>query len=844
VSKFFIFCSKGAIIVQLMVVGAVMSGSIIYFSNRVSSVKERLIKTKKAEAHKSVMRGVMAYGYNVLKERIHINAATGLIDPAGELITSNNNLERLLLKNNTSNDLETLYGSNGVQLPELVNYFNTNEHIGMTEYSFTVDKNDITASHPLYVVFHSGAEGKKGQKIRYHYKSDLTGATSEILVEVTATLIGENGDEIAHAKGRLIYYPRQINQFSLVLSRNAIVPPVGGTGPSGTGDGVVQEDKFNLLNSEMTFMSPVMINGDLIIPEVGGGKDVLFMSPILVNGIMRQGTSLDAEKFSVGDSNNHLAYLSQFPGFTGIKQGAFLGNYELALENIFAHNSSVVDTTMMRRCIDYQNRKYDISLTNGSALLVKRFSPTQLLLGLTKENEVINAVVGSLPGLVEVVVGTMTVQLKEDEQQIFSLTDAEVIVPAAGSNIVEYNGAWAEEVITPAVVCPPPPAPPATPPPCTPSPASTSYMPVTVPQLAVSVHRRTDFSKSVVELRYNMDTIDTLMWSMSNDSLDINVHSFLTDPATGSDTRPDLLTPISGPKGSTVLEFTTGGDIILGNLAAIDDTWKKTDGTIISTMNANEAMQLTQSNFFDYGICDGTTTTGGNTSIVESYDLSYADVSHTSWNYNNIYNGADASGGSLGQYYPPSSAAVYGSYYNRNQALRNSIDFTSGNHSVFHSLSIMDRCVVKSSATQVIGFLVCRHLIIENRSTKLTMVGSFVVDKFSNDSTGETVWLNIFHPEARPILDLTGNGFKAASSTDCKVNPSSPLWRTGAISAMERANLLRCDPAFFLEKADPFRWTTFDPLCGLIGASATGTTCKPGSRSLNFWFTVLNERYW
>jgi hypothetical protein len=840
-------CCRGAVVLQLMVIGVAMAGSILFFSNRVSDIKRRLTQNKKVEAYKSVMRGVMAYGYYVLKERIHIKPSTGLIDPTNILITDENSLERLLLKNNASNDLKTLYGENGVALPELVNYFSTNEFIGNTEYEFIVKKSNINASHPLFVVFDSGADGQRGEKIQYQYKSSLEGATSEVLVKITATLIGKNDEELAHASGHLIYYPRQVNQFALTLARNLIIPPAGSSGPTGGGDGIVQAAKYNVIKSPMLFLSPVMVNGNIVIPRQNGADDIQFMAPVILNGNLKQGGDLDDDNYIVDTDINHLTYLSQYPGFTGFKRGMYMGKYEHALENIFAHNAAVIDTERMERCIDYQNRKYDIALTNNSQLLIKRLSSDQLLLGLSKQNEFVNVAKGGATGMAELVVGSHKVQLATDYPQIISLPDAAVVVPQVGSNIEKKNGHWVQKVVIPAVICPAPLPGPGVTPACTPTPERTEYNPVVVPNVEVNLHKGGDnYSKSVVELKYKVDSINTAHWVIDNGNFKINAHNFLTDPATGDDTRSDLppgVTIIS-PKAAPPLKIISG-NLLLNNAVDASYDWTDVENNVPTLLNEEWDQLKEKPDFWDYTVCDGTATTTDATATTESYNISYASTAHTSWNYNNVWKDKTPDGAKLGQFYPDPAidAATYANYYDTTTELANAQDFSSGNQDTFHSLSIMDRCVVKSTATHVMGFLICRHLIIENRVTPLSMIGSFVVDKLTNESTSEIKWMNIFHPDARAKLDLTGNGFLSAGSASCKVNPTTPLWRAD-ISSSERSDMLRCDPAFFLQKADPFRWTTFDPLCGLIGAASTGTTCKPGSRSFNFWFTVLNERYW
>ena len=141
--------------------------------------------------------------------------------------------------------------------------------------------------------------------------------------------------------------------------------------------------------------------------------------------------------------------------------------------------------------------------------------------------------------------------------------------------------------------------------------------------------------------------------------------------------------------------------------------------------------------------------------------------------------------------------------------------------------SLVKDCVIKESANFVTGFFNCQRLIIESRSQPLRIVGSFIVSNgvyiASDAYTAGIRWSTIYHPMATFELRQAGI-LKSSSGQSCDTIARFPVWHPYP-SIKKVSDLYKCNALSLRAKADPFRWTSVDPDCGLV-PSANGTLCK------------------
>lgn len=154
----------------------------------------------------------------------------------------------------------------------------------------------------------------------------------------------------------------------------------------------------------------------------------------------------------------------------------------------------------------------------------------------------------------------------------------------------------------------------------------------------------------------------------------------------------------------------------------------------------------------------------------------------------------------------------------------------------FHVKSLISRCVIRSQATFVAGFFNCRELVIEQRSTPLRIVGTFILSKaVIHPSAYEAGirWGSIYSTMATPELRrhaLLRSIQLTPSSTGSPVIPCQslglavPIWNPFP-SVADMANNFSCGVISLRNRGNPFTWTQVEPDCGYSVGENT-PTCK------------------
>lgn len=188
-----------------------------------------------------------------------------------------------------------------------------------------------------------------------------------------------------------------------------------------------------------------------------------------------------------------------------------------------------------------------------------------------------------------------------------------------------------------------------------------------------------------------------------------------------------------------------------------------------------------------------------------SWTSSFSAVSTHSWSFTNAYNA------------------------------RTDYVFNAGNASVsggkvpaFVVRSIVKNCIIEADANFVTGFLTCERLTIRPRSLPLTIVGTFIVTNglTIDDSAYKAGirWQSIYNPVSTRLL-RSAKVLKSIDGQSCDTLPRTPVWHPRP-SLLDRVNNQQCNAISLRLKADPFRWTSVDPDCGLLDTSSTATFCK------------------
>lgn len=162
-------------------------------------------------------------------------------------------------------------------------------------------------------------------------------------------------------------------------------------------------------------------------------------------------------------------------------------------------------------------------------------------------------------------------------------------------------------------------------------------------------------------------------------------------------------------------------------------------------------------------------------------------------------------------------------------------------NATFQVRSIVGSCIIESSADFVTGFFTCDSLEIQERTTPLRIIGTFIVGKMrihpSAIKAGIT-WSSIYHPQATREL-RAAKILKSYSGRDCNLKSSDPIWHP-IPSVEEVSDRMGCNSISLRSKADPFQWTAVDPDCGIPpGSTSSNTSCK---RRLIRFYVVEQSR--
>lgn len=146
----------------------------------------------------------------------------------------------------------------------------------------------------------------------------------------------------------------------------------------------------------------------------------------------------------------------------------------------------------------------------------------------------------------------------------------------------------------------------------------------------------------------------------------------------------------------------------------------------------------------------------------------------------------------------------------------------------FRISSLWKECSIEANANFVAGFYGCEKLTIKPRTAPLRIIGTFIagaVDIAPSAYQAGIRWSSIYHPQA--VYELRNARILGKDKKGVLLNCSDPalppLWmpNIGAISALTHYN---CNPVS-LRSADPFKWTTVDPDCG-VQPGQVKVSCK------------------
>lgn len=328
---------------------------------------------------KAVSKGILSYTLYAIKERwcLDVNwgkdSACSTTNSMKEAVSNPLNLERLLWSDSTVNDIkERYFGKYGFYPPvspkntSITNVIDLNklDLLGVDHpLNLIVDANVKKCIDTVTITIEKqNPDVMKPEGDEVYLKIEIVGKASIIKI-LSACAKAERSFKL---QTLVVYYPRTLNQFSLIKVSDLDVTSLGSTKGKG-----------------ISFNGPVYVQGDLILPNAN--QNVIFRERVKIGeGIMKKG-STPFSTSTFGGAND--LYVNQLPTVGGFFGGIGLeSERDGGLSNLFNVGYKYPKNTNMSECTHRQKLKNEMQLTKDSRLFIKG-SLNNYVIGLSLENE-------------------------------------------------------------------------------------------------------------------------------------------------------------------------------------------------------------------------------------------------------------------------------------------------------------------------------------------------------------------------------------------------------------------------------------------------------------------------
>ena len=873
---------SGAAVVTVIVVSTALLAASYMMYSKLSTTSKLVNKIERKATAAYTVRGLLAYAKDLVSSRVCIDPSehTGLPLSSCKL-TDSTSLERMLIGDTVYNKLCAFYSKYNIKdgLEKYCPKGTTGSSLLLTTFEFDVLSSNISLSHPLYPLFdkqYDSALSFKDYKnnktffancVKFKYTSNPSvTATSVATIKIDVQVFKDascTGEVVSEGGSVDMYFPRALNSYSLISNRSL---SVGATSA---------ESDINNLDqaSNIIFQSPVLVNKNFYIPNSGSStsKNVIFQSKVYVAGEIKSLSNTYIAPVLV-DSGD--LWLSRYPFFTGLQGGLNRVAQEFSLTRMFDPTlAPATDPSLTTKCNDYNRRKEAATFcTDLPKIIIKKNSGNKYQFGMSRQSEFqgmdvkLTSTADSgvqyptgIPTKSQLVMSINTTNVYLSVQSTTSEVDLDLVrlgavqlkngndcltLTSPDRKICINSGKVYEKTLNdnPLVTT-------------TEIPSGSDTEGADFINNDMNFERKTisnchttggTNSFEVCDLKRETYTIKSTV--IPAPYLKILVVPQITAKGTVAPQTFNTEFYIEGMNSnyeirtsSSVLNFSlkpydycaskqltyplkldVDNSNILSDLSG--SSWQTTTGGSI-TLSTDETDYLAA----DYCYFDICSTASPPSTSVGSYDADWSSEAFYSFNYNPVDN--------KNNYIPNASKTGYSSIFDLSQNIKNQIYIDNSFLNTFSSVGIVDRCKIASSASVVKGLFICRFLVIEDRTTDLQMIGTFIVDKLKIGTlgSGKIYWKNNFHPAARNYLTNPtnlSNGLYDVSN--CKTNPSTPFWQ----SISNACNVSN----FVYMKGKPLTWTTFDPLCKKVTGVVT-SVCKPEERAYNFDVIKIYEYF-
>lgn len=710
---------------------------------------------------------------------------------------------------------------------------------------------NVTPAHPLYGVLSVLHTRQDMKDIRFLHvdieRNDsvfLPRSGNEVYVKVSVALANSSGGtgviNVGNQKLRVVsnsvIYPREVGSFALMVPRDLYIgssaanPSFGDTHLYGAAN-----LKAQMAGSPgLVFLSPVFVNRNIYLNQ-SGYSPVTFADRVYMGeGKIMAGNAPYKPGTNGGTGARYWRDIASFGGFLkGLEND---GAMDAGL-NVYAggvSSTTPVNEDLMKKCIDRNLSQADLRKILNSALSVSLVnsggSAFNYFLKLTNsefEGQMMNPRVNRQNwgrGTVDLNYNAdfqktiMDVTLKIGTRSAtFTLSKNATSVAVAEVGSPQYEASLraaleaAKKALEAAMANPD---------------AASSNIEALKAAVLEAQKKLDDYLYKVAHPpKITIDT-DPVQRKFSVSNSKVNFGLTIENAASMLDVNGNLVNPVISVK-SYDSGYIDGG--FIGNR---NDAWRNgnqrflenpnIDRTLSFTVDANSAAinpptgipVTTPSDYEDLGdLCMAARDALESQAFgMSDANVSFAKSTRHSWNF-----------AGTGSELPAT----------KTDPLVNSIQFDSSNamagagNTSFQVRSIVGTCTIKAGANFVTGFFMCDRLVIEQRTTPLRIIGSFIAGQVvihPSAFTAGIIWSSIYHPQA--VVDLRAEGIlkRASDGGACVSSMTSPVWNP-VPSIQEVVDRMKCNVISLRAKADPFQWTAVDPDCGMLPGHSN-MSCK------------------
>lgn len=825
---------KGNVILWSLATAVAGIASALILTPMFQSAQRQVSIQNSKSAFESLLQGSLDYTLAGVKNRWCFTSSM-LQDPTCNLL-HDGNIERVMMSLDTVQFVKSFMREN-------IDY---QGNVILQRIFRLVPLTHISDGHPLFTLVQSLPSGNVtgiNFEINRIVDVDESPKSREVLLSVRISFAGS--DEIAgmFAEAKVAVFPRELNTFSLLLPNDLYL---GSEAPINNYDSSIIGDSG--ASRGLLFLSPVFVNGNIVIPRqdiVAGYTGVTFAERVFTAGSLFEGLSAFSSR-SAGSTNDQL--LSNLKNFGGFLNGLELeSSRDVGLDYLAQINLPVQPPReLFEFCKERTLARLELNYTNMTRTLVR---PVPTI------NNSIEFTTGGINdlfpqrGLLRTsyhLTGPMQSGIDLGPGSYGNDPIVRLSMELSGFNgIAVPNAVQADLAFQDTVWLQVP---------------GGLKVGLRVDPVVVDVegdHEPNKFRLTTLVQNANATNLGPIRIGsppsvayLAGPNLSVSVQPFDLGFNFGVNQRPNSVPTLDRNKvNGAVFTLSSGTNFVATAGNDPVETWygcPDMDGTraecmdsLVTTTDPVEARKLIPLEGISYAAlsraCGNLRDFGGAPGQYPAFggadwSTSFANQADRVWGFTE---------------FDSDPATPDTGYYDGTYILSSTNAGNAVANNMFHVKARARRCLIEASATTVAGFFVCDTFEIGPRALPLKIIGSVIATKLLVDPSAITAgvqWSSIYHPlavEELRRLRILQSIDAAGNPATCESDPAEPAWLPN-ISMNKSYQYYRCSASFLRDKADPFKWTSVDPDCGLPPPPAAQYKCK--GRTTKFMIKEISRR--